>query len=134
MKKKCKDCDKPVASDASIRCFNCKIKLRKETQRVNKLKYQYHKTPKHRYATYKRGALSRGIEFNITYEEFNTYWNKPCAYCAQTIAGIGLDRQNNNKGYTIDNLVTCCRTCNFMKHTLDDKTFIEHCKLIASNN
>ncbi len=134
MRKKCKDCNKPAASDFSIRCFDCKTKLKREKQKANKLKYNYHKKPKYRYATYKRGAVSRGVEFSISYEQFMEYWDKPCQYCGNTINGIGLDRKNNTKGYSVDNINTCCTMCNFMKRKLDDKTFIEQCKLIASRN
>lgn len=131
MRKKCKDCDKPVATDASIRCFDCKVKLRRETQKLNKLKYQYHKTPKHRYATYKRGAIARGYVFELTEKEFLSLWNKPCEYCSEPIEGIGIDRKDNNVGYLFENVVSCCTTCNMMKHKMTHEQFIKKCKQIA---
>ena len=134
MRKKCKDCDRPVSTDRSIRCFDCKVKLRKETQKANKIKYKYHKSLKHRYATYKRGALSRGYIFELSEEEFSCFWNSNCTYCGDTIEGIGLDRKENTIGYTLENVVACCTTCNMMKHKLTHSEFINKCKMIANNN
>lgn len=131
MRKKCKDCDNPVATNASIRCFDCKLLLRKETQRINKLKYTYHKKPKARYEVYKRGALSRGYSFELTLEEFSSFWNTECGYCNTMLEGIGLDRKDNTKGYELSNVISCCSTCNFMKGKLTHDEFIDKCAQIS---
>lgn len=131
MKKKCLDCEKEVATMQSLRCFDCKILLRRKRSKLNKDKYQYHKSLKHRYATYKRGADRRGLEFNLSMEDFKTLWNKECYYCNEKVNGIGIDRLNNDKGYTLDNSVVCCQICNFMKHKLNEKEFIFKCNQIA---
>lgn len=134
MEKKCKDCDNSTTSYASLRCFSCRRKHNNETQRKNRIKYQYHKQPEHRYRSYKEGAKRRGIEFNISYEEFIKYWDNSCTYCGEDISGIGLDRKNNDTGYTIENMVVCCRTCNYMKHTMKENDFINQCTRIANNS
>ena len=120
----CKDCGQECYSGASIRCMNCKIALRIKTQRLNKMKYQYHKQPKARYGVYQRGAERRGIEFKLSIADFQVFWQKPCYYCGDPIDTIGIDRLNNDKGYTVDNTVSCCKVCNFMKHTMDELQFI----------
>lgn len=43
----------------------------------------------------------------------------------------GIDRIDNNKGYTKPNVVTCCKTCNYMKGELSHSEFITHCALIT---
>lgn len=132
--KNCKDCGKPTGSLSNHRqrCVDCLIIKRRQTQKENKLKNQYHKKPKFRYATYKRGALARNYEFNLSIEEFSFFWNTNCAYCNDYIEGIGLDRKDNSLGYTIDNVVACCTTCNMMKHKLSQEEFLNKCKQIAS--
>lgn len=130
--KTCIDCSEPVSGPQSIRCLSCKVIRRRVVQQVNKEKNQYHKKPIFRYATYKRGAIRRGYVFDLTFEEFNELWNKPCTYCADAIKGIGIDRIDNNVGYTAINVIPCCTTCNWMKHKLTQKDFISQCKKIVS--
>ena len=57
--------------------------------------------------------------------------NKNCTYCGDNIPGIGLDRINNTIGYTIDNIASCCTTCNMMKHKLSHQEFINKCIKIS---
>jgi 5-methylcytosine-specific restriction endonuclease McrA len=42
----------------------------------------------------------------------------------------GIDRENNNLGYVIENCVPCCRHCNEMKMDRDTINFLEHVKKI----
>lgn len=131
--KTCVDCGNPTGSFTNhrIRCIDCKVKLRKITAKANKDKYQYHKQPKQRYATYRRGAERRGYAFELTVEEFTNLWNKHCSYCNAPISDIGIDRKDNSIGYTVDNTIACCTTCNFMKGKLNHDEFISKCVEIA---
>jgi 5-methylcytosine-specific restriction endonuclease McrA len=38
----------------------------------------------------------------------------------------GIDRIDSNKGYTMDNCVSCCWTCNRMKGNMTQQNFLEH--------
>ena len=45
----------------------------------------------------------------------------PCSYCGRLCDPSidyynGIDRIDNNIGYTIDNSVSCCKYCNFAKN------------------
>ena len=84
-----------------------------------------------RYKTYKYGAKSRGYEFKLSIKQFSEYWQEPCSYCGDEIETIGLDRVDNKRGYTIDNIVPCCFTCNKMKSSMDRDKFISHCEKIS---
>lgn len=56
---------------------------------------------------------------DITDEQFISYWNTSCIYCQKSIineTGIGLDRLDNNKHYTLDNVVPCCGACNQIRN------------------
>lgn len=90
------------------------------------------KDRKGRYRTYRTGAKIRGIDFNLSFDYFLTFWNKPCHYCGSKINGIGLDRINNKKGYIVNNVVPCCIVCNKMKSIKTIKEFIKHCKKIIN--
>ena len=45
----------------------------------------------------------------------------------------GIDRVDNKIGYVYDNCITCCKTCNNMKHAHDSDFFLNHIKKIFVN-
>lgn len=84
-----------------------------------------------------KGATRRGYEWNLTREQIATLTKQNCYYCGVepqqeakhphcTTGYIynGIDRIDNNKGYTIDNVVPCCDTCNYAKRTTPYKEFL----------
>lgn len=87
------------------------------------------------YRSIRDGAKIRGIEFEITYEQFLHLSSQECHYCGieprqcmksekslRRFNGAylynGLDRVVNSIGYKIDNVVPCCITCNKAKGTM----------------
>jgi hypothetical protein len=81
---------------------------------------KYEKLPKRRFASTKWQARKRELEFSISLEEFIVETEKPCEYCnnllgKKSVYASGLDRKDNNKGYTIDNVCSCCWVCNSIK-------------------
>lgn len=94
---------------------------------------------------YKRHAVERGYQFELTDEEAIKIMLTNCYYCDSppsnkkiikpsrklrnkyscnitTFYYNGIDRVNNNLGYTITNCVSCCHFCNWSKreHSLED--------------
>jgi hypothetical protein len=78
------------------------------------------------FSSYKREARSRGLEFLLAREEFDRITRLPCLYCGASagnsmrskyhaVAYSGIDRVNNSRGYTNENSVPCCKTCNLAK-------------------
>lgn len=100
----------------------------------NTFQRNFNKTPKGRYLSYKKGSRERGFIFTITLDEFIKFWNKDCFYCGDKIEGIGLDRVDNSIGYDINNVVSCCTTCNTMKMAETYDSFIKQCKKIVENS
>lgn len=49
-----------------------------------------------------------------------------------SLIGNGIDRIINNQGYTIENCVPCCQSCNWMKKDLTEQEFLNHIKQISS--
>lgn len=90
---------------------------------------------------YKYSAKKKGHDFNLTEEQFNEITQKDCYYCGAKPNNIakrillnqrkdsddyiynGIDRVDNSKGYTIDNIVPCCKICNFAKKNMSQKDF-----------
>jgi hypothetical protein len=88
----------------------------------------YRKTIKCRFNTYKNRAKKRNFEFEITFEDFNRITSTACHYCKDSEAQIGIDRKNNKKGYTLNNSLPCCWSCNKMKGS---KTYEEMINFIV---
>jgi len=95
---------------------------------------QFRLTPLGRYNSYKQGAAKRGLEFTLTLEDFNRFWQEPCAYCGEDIQTIGLDRMVNSKGYTLDNVCLCCWDCNNMKSDKDALDWLGAIRRIAKKD
>lgn len=72
-------------------------------------------SPAGRFWSYKASAKQRNIAFKLSMDEFVAFWQKDCSYCGDHVPTIGLDRVDNNIGYEVDNVVSCCATCNTMK-------------------
>ena len=83
------------------------------------------RTLKGRYTTSRHIAKRRNLEWSIDPEAYAILVNQPCFYCGGPLneTGTGLDRIDNSLGYSPDNVLPCCRSCNRVKG--DDFTFAE---------
>lgn len=84
-----------------------------------------------KFKEYKRGCEKRGLNFDLSFDEFKTYWRSKCFYCGGEIETIGLDRVDNNRGYSNDNIVSCCWDCNRLKGDMNQKEFLDKIKSIS---
>ena len=87
--------------------------------------------PSQRFTTYRSGAKTRKIDFELSFEQFMELWEKPCYYCGKDINGIGIDRKDPSKGYNVDNIVSCCTQCNRAKTIQTTEDFISMCIKVA---
>lgn len=76
----------------------------------------YARTIRSKFKNLRSAAKSRGLKFSITENEYIELMKSPCYYCNGFFplpeAGGGLDRLNNELGYYLDNVVSCCSICN----------------------
>ena len=91
-----------------------------------------------RFKQYRNNAKSDGKKFKLNYDEFMIITKKACHYCGKRNTQThrnGIDRKNSSKeiGYTIENCVSACTTCNFMKHTCPYDEFLDKMERIATN-
>lgn len=83
-----------------------------------------------------RSAKTRGIEFNLLPEEVRTITRQSCEYCGQPPAQVrrirrcngeyvysGIDRIDSSRGYCFDNVVPCCKACNYAKRSMTLEVF-----------
>lgn len=92
-----------------------------------------------------RDYLKRQKNSNLSFDMFFELTRKTCYYCGcepnqqcniyttstfrrsvdyvypESFIYNGLDRIDSSKGYDVDNVLTCCKTCNFMKHVLSQQ-------------
>lgn len=80
------------------------------------------------YGQYKRRAKRKNLVFELSEDEFKSLNESNCYYCGRAPSNIcnypgtngahiynGIDRVDNEGGYTVDNVVPCCGTCNYAK-------------------
>jgi hypothetical protein len=90
------------------------------------------------YCAYKAAANAHNREFRLTKEECLVLFKTGCFYCGtkpkqvrkgrgQQLSFIynGIDRVDNQKGYTIENCVSCCKFCNLAKGKNSQKDFLQ---------
>jgi hypothetical protein len=115
-------------------------------------------TNKYVFKGIKSGAKTRGLNFEISYDDFLSISCKECFYCGEInkrnkwayvgsaanssfIESVqnrelynsminGLDRLDSSLGYTMDNIVSCCGICNRAKMDLKLDDFLSHIKKI----
>jgi hypothetical protein len=86
-----------------------------------------------KYINYIKSANTRNIEFKLTEDDFNSIILKECYLCGLNTNEYninGIDRQNNQKGYIIDNCKPCCGHCNLLKKDIKYEDIINNANII----
>ncbi len=78
-----------------------------------------------KFKQYKRRSLSKGMKFTIKLQEFNFRITQNCYVCKIKNAK-GLDRIDNERGYSWDNIYPCCFDCNRMKSNKSKSEFLDY--------
>lgn len=92
-----------------------------------------------RIRAYKADAPKRGRKWLLTDEHAKLLMSSRCQYCGdppgpftiargprrEPLASHGIDRVDNSLGYTNDNCVPCCKTCNLLKRDQSVKEFLD---------
>jgi hypothetical protein len=88
--------------------------------------------------------VGRGVRAgfgHLTREEWEALVLQPCFYCGDvetrisenskrvgrtedSVQMVGVDRRDNSKGYTVENCVACCATCNRFKWNRNADDFL----------
>lgn len=105
-----------------------------------------------RWNNYISSARKRNLEFNLTLKIFTSLLKSNCQYCGDMpynkVYGYnrkgkigdrfqflnGVDRMNNEEGYTLENSVSCCFLCNRMKRDFNLDDFLNKIKEIKEHH
>lgn len=96
--------------------------------KINNIKLQY--------GVYQRSAGLKQLPFEMTQDEFERVVKNPCKYCGiiQDKGFNGIDRLDSSVGYTMENIVSCCSMCNYMKNTVSATVFVRRAEHILNEN
>lgn len=84
---------------------------------------------------YRRGAEKRGLSFELTVTDVKSMIVSECWYCGSAPSrsvkstrplGLysGIDRKDNEVGYSLENCVPCCAQCNRAKNKFPASVFL----------
>ena len=104
------------------------------------------------FAVYKGSAKKDQRSFELSEITFRELTSSNCFYCgvepskpyrrprnkfSKTDSPVylcnGIDRIDSAIGYTEDNCVSCCETCNYMKRSLPQDVFLSHVRAIVKH-
>lgn len=121
----------------------------KEFRSIPKFKPIVHKNfkgfgyiTKNYFSTVKRGAKKRNLEFSISIEDLNKRFLEQSGKCNLTgedlyfstrsnVGNASLDRKDNTRGYTIDNIQWLHKDINMLKYKLSQERLLHICKTIT---
>lgn len=96
--------------------------------------------------SYKRNAANKGNSFDLSKEDMINYFESDCYYCNRAPYKIfkqkggygeytynGIDRLDNNLGYSKENCVSCCSECNYLKNKYHVNDFLKLIRMISEN-
>lgn len=127
-----------LSSESTISCGCSRRKAPKEST-IHRIWLQY-----------KGSAKKRNIELLLDKEQFISFIFNDCYYCGEkpytliksnnkynkqwadlcSVYYNGIDRVDNNLGYSINNCVTCCQKCNAAKSNMKVEQFFKMIKNI----
>lgn len=103
-------------------------------EKVDAYNASFAKTTAGRYRVIKyRHTKRQWRETLLTIDQYCMLERSPCFYCGGPTIG-GLDRVDNEKGYSLANSVPCCTNCNMMKKNMTSAEFINHILRIYTYN
>jgi hypothetical protein len=89
------------------------------------------------YCQYRNRAIKKQLDFLLTPEDYNVIIKKECYMCGKKTDQHhqnGIDRMDNTKGYTLENVNACCCECNFIKKDYLYEELINKMVLIYAKN
>ena len=144
--KTCATCNKYFVSSRSHTVYCSRLCHRrhpdnrqKYSDRVKKYQSEHSREPKRRYQKLFFKAKYEKRDFNILETEYIALISSPCLYCNNSLlteSGCGLDRVDNNQGYTLDNVVPCCGPCNQIRnvHLTHDEMIVAMKAIVEYRN
>ena len=106
--------------------------------------YKFSSPQTYLFGRYRHQARKLGREFSLSKKEFISLIESKCHYCghppAQKLVNVlpahpdftynGIDREDNELGYTKTNVISCCGVCNRMKSSKSSEDFLRQVEAI----
>jgi len=86
-----------------------------------------------RYTELKKDAKKNGKGWELTKDDLRELWGKPCTYCNADLPLVSLDRLDQSQPYKKDNIIVCCRWCNYTKGVGSAAFFYNQCLAVVRN-
>lgn len=90
---------------------------------------------------YKVNARKRNLEWCLSYPQVREIVTKKCYYCGAENSSQkygffhnGIDRVDNDLGYTPENVVPCCKVCNYAKNNMSQNDFFSWVLRVAEQH
>jgi hypothetical protein len=123
-----------IDSTKCKKCFESQQKIEENRMdRSRNYKEEKKKSIEIYFKTFIKESDKRGYNVDLTFDEYYNLVLKECYYCGyyNNKEAIGIDRINNSIHYTKENCVSCCETCNRIKHIYHPLFFIDKAKIIS---
>lgn len=99
------------------------------------------------WSDYRANAKRKRLDFQLSVLDVEALSQGNCHYCGdspatekltknktRTSARNGIDRRDNSIGYSRENTVSCCSTCNYAKREMSSEQFVAWAKRVASHS
>lgn len=138
-----------IRSGLSKRCTacGCKHTHNKQTGQIRTKRTSRESAFYYLHKDLKKSAKKRKLKWELSASDVYDIVNRNCHYCGvapsllcsplkhqglnqknvdgANILRNGIDRVDSSKGYTIDNVVPCCHTCNTAKMSMSSEQFLD---------
>jgi hypothetical protein len=115
---RCKSCDNELRrSRPRAKATEQQRELwgRRDAARKRKHRKERDHDAKHIYWDSRQTDRKRGFTNDLTKEFIAEQITKGCCYCGETELRMTLDRVDNERGHTTDNVVPACIRCNYVR-------------------
>lgn len=114
----CKGCHRDRFKDTPAR----KVSDKRRKERANGLLKIDRQNPEFRskflLMDIKSSDKKKGLKCELTKQDVSDLITSACAYCHREDIKMTLDRIDNGKGHTFDNVVACCCLCNYFRRDM----------------
>ena len=118
-------------------CSSCREQNQKQDKRRDKIHRNLlvKKNINQSFRSYTKEAKRRNIEFNLSKDNFFDIIKNNCYYCGemnQEKKFNGIDRMDSSVGYLLENCVSCCSLCNYLKNKTPIDIFMKRLQHMVS--
>lgn len=125
LRTRCRKCEskrrstRTYGSDAQARAS------RRYNQKLRDMRSRNEDVPRWILQDSRRSDRKRGTENDLTKEFIAALIADGCRYCGETDLRMTLDRVDNERGHTKDNVVPACIRCNYVRGNMPHKAWVE---------